>query len=83
MHSQGGLPLPGFHHVLEPDWFQHGGEMSPEEFGLKAAKEVEDKILELGPDKVAAFVGARELHRFLEVFPPLVAGLRRAHRRAA
>ncbi len=57
MHAQGGLPLPGFHHVLEPDWFQHGGDMSPEEFGLKAAKEVEAKIKELGPDKVAAFVG--------------------------
>jgi putrescine aminotransferase len=57
MHAQGGLPLPGFHHVLEPDWFQHGGGMSPEEFGLKAAKEVEAKILELGADKVAAFVG--------------------------
>jgi putrescine aminotransferase len=57
MHSQGGLPLPGFHHVIEPDWFQCGGDMSPEEFGLKAAKEVEDKILELGPEKVAAFVG--------------------------
>jgi putrescine aminotransferase len=57
MHSQGGLPLPGFHHVQEPDWFQCGGDMSPEEFGLKAAKEVEDKILELGPEKVAAFVG--------------------------
>ncbi|MGI9512620.1 MAG: aspartate aminotransferase family protein [Anderseniella sp.] len=57
MHAQGGLPLPNFHHVLEPDWFQHGGDMSPEEFGLKAAKEVEAKIRELGPDKVAAFVG--------------------------
>ena len=57
MHSQGGLPLPGFHHVQEPDWFQCGGDMSPEEFGLKAAREVEDKILALGPDKVAAFVG--------------------------
>ncbi|MEO9877232.1 MAG: aspartate aminotransferase family protein [Anderseniella sp.] len=57
MHAQGGLPLPNFHHVLEPDWFQHGGEMSPEEFGLKAAREVEAKIKELGPDKVAAFVG--------------------------
>lgn len=57
MHAQGGLPLPNFHHVLEPDWFQHGGDMSPEEFGLKAAKEVEAKIKELGPDKVAAFVG--------------------------
>lgn len=57
MHAQGGLPLPNFHHVLEPDWFQHGGDMEPEEFGLKAAKEVEAKIEELGPDKVAAFVG--------------------------
>ena len=57
MHAQGGLPLPNFHHVLEPDWFQHGGDMSPEEFGLKAAMEVEAKIKELGPDKVAAFVG--------------------------
>ncbi|MEM7633007.1 MAG: aspartate aminotransferase family protein [Pseudomonadota bacterium] len=57
MHAQGGLPLPGFHHVLEPDWFQHGGDMSPEDFGLKAAREVEAKIKELGPDKVAAFVG--------------------------
>jgi putrescine aminotransferase len=57
MHAQGGLPLPNFHHVLEPDWFQHGGDMSPEEFGLKAAREVEAKIKELGPDKVAAFVG--------------------------
>jgi len=57
MHAQGGLPLPNFHHVLEPDWFQHGGDMSPEEFGLKAARAVEAKIKELGPDKVAAFVG--------------------------
>ncbi len=57
MHAQGGLPLPNFHHVLEPDWFQHGGDMNPEEFGLKAAREVEAKIKELGPDKVAAFVG--------------------------
>lgn len=57
MHAQGGLPLPNFHHVLEPDWFQHGGDMSPDEFGLKAAREVEAKIKELGPDKVAAFVG--------------------------
>ena len=57
MHAQGGLPLPNFHHVLEPDWFQHGGDMRPEEFGLKAAREVEAKIKELGPDKVAAFVG--------------------------
>ena len=25
MHAQGGLPLPGFHHVLQPHWFDFGG----------------------------------------------------------
>ncbi len=57
MHGQGGLPLAGFEHVLEPDWFQHGGDMDPDEFGLKAARAVEERILEVGPDKVAAFIG--------------------------
>ncbi|WP_137391253.1 aspartate aminotransferase family protein [Rhodoligotrophos defluvii] len=57
MHKQGDLPLPGFHHVLHPHWFDFGGELTPDEFGLKAAKAVEDKILELGPENVAAFIG--------------------------
>lgn len=57
MHAQGDLPLPGFHHVLQPHWFDFGGDLSPEEFGLKAARAVEDKILELGPENVAAFIG--------------------------
>ncbi|MGI9462966.1 MAG: aminotransferase class III-fold pyridoxal phosphate-dependent enzyme, partial [Aestuariivirgaceae bacterium] len=56
MHGQGGTPLPGFEHVLEPDWFQHGGDLSPDEFGLKAAA-VEERILKIGADKVAAFIG--------------------------
>ena len=53
MHGQGGTPLPGFEHVLEPDWFQHGGELTPEEFGLKAARAIEERILAVGADKVA------------------------------
>jgi len=57
MHAQGDLPLPGFVHVMQPYWYGEGGDMSPEEFGLKAAKAVEDKILELGADNVAAFIG--------------------------
>ncbi len=52
-----GLPLPGFHHVDPPYWFDFGGEMDREEFGRQAAKKVEEKILEIGPDKVAAFIG--------------------------
>jgi putrescine aminotransferase len=43
--------------VLQPDWFSLGGDMSPDEFGLHAAREVEKKILEVGPDNVAAFIG--------------------------
>ncbi len=57
MHAQGGLPLPGFHHVQQPHWFDFGGDKSPEDFGLEAAAEVEKKILELGPENVAAFIG--------------------------
>ncbi len=56
MHSQGGLPLPGIVHINQPHWYLEGGEMTPEEFGLKRAQELEAKILELGEDKVAAFI---------------------------
>ncbi|NIJ43286.1 putrescine aminotransferase [Parvibaculum indicum] len=56
MHPQADLPLPGFVHVDCPDWFAEGGDMTPEEYGLKTAKSLEDKILELGAENVAAFV---------------------------
>ncbi|MGO1117940.1 aspartate aminotransferase family protein [Rhodovibrionaceae bacterium A322] len=52
-----GLPLPGVHHVMPPYWYDLGGDMSPEDFALKAARAVEEKILEIGADKVAAFIG--------------------------
>ncbi|HTN97623.1 MAG TPA: aspartate aminotransferase family protein [Nordella sp.] len=57
MHGQGGLPLPGFHHVQQPYWYDFGRDLSPEEFGLEAAADLEKKILELGPENVAAFIG--------------------------
>ncbi len=57
MHPQADLPLPGFEHAKAPYWFAEGGAMAPEEFGLAAAKSLEDKILALGPDNVAAFIG--------------------------
>ncbi|MBB3167604.1 aspartate aminotransferase family protein [Simiduia aestuariiviva] len=56
MHSQF-TRLPYVHHVDQPYWYGEGGDMSPEEFGLKAARSIETKILELGADKVAAFIG--------------------------
>jgi putrescine aminotransferase len=57
MHAQGGLPIPDIHHINQPYWFGEGGELSPEEFGLQRARELEEKILALGPDRVAAFIG--------------------------
>ncbi|NNK16519.1 MAG: aminotransferase class III-fold pyridoxal phosphate-dependent enzyme, partial [Sulfitobacter sp.] len=57
MHAQGGMPIPGIHHIGQPDWWAEGGDHTPEEFGLARAKELEEKILELGAEKVAAFIG--------------------------
>jgi len=57
MHAQGGLPIPGIVHIGQPYWFECGGELDPAEFGLRAARELEAKILELGPERVAAFIG--------------------------
>ncbi|HEY4069680.1 MAG TPA: aspartate aminotransferase family protein [Burkholderiaceae bacterium] len=57
MHAQGGLPIPGITHIEQPFWFTHGQGMSRDAFGLKAAGWLEAKILEVGADKVAAFIG--------------------------
>jgi putrescine aminotransferase len=57
MHAQGGLPIPGIVHIGQPSHAAHGRGMSEAEFGLVAAGWLEAKILELGPDKVAAFIG--------------------------
>jgi putrescine aminotransferase len=56
MHDQGGLPIPGIEHIAQPYWFGEGGDMSPHDFGIWAAEQLEKKILEVGEDKVAAFI---------------------------
>lgn len=56
MHAQGGLPIPDIHHINQPNWWSEGGDMTPEEFGLARAQELEHAILELGEDRVAAFI---------------------------
>ncbi|MDO6479757.1 aspartate aminotransferase family protein [Shimia thalassica] len=56
MHAQGGLPIPDVHHIDEPNWYAEGGDMSPDEFGLQRAQELEKAILEFGEDRVAAFI---------------------------
>ena len=56
MHAQGGMPIPGIHHINQPDWWNEGGDVEPEAFGLARAQELEAKILELGEENVAAFI---------------------------
>ena len=57
MHAQGDLPIPNITHIGQPYFFENGlpGE-SEADFGIRAAGWLEDKILELGADKVAAFI---------------------------
>ena len=57
MHAQGDLPLPNMTHIGQPYYFENGraGE-SEAEFGIRAAGWLEEKILQLGADKVAAFI---------------------------
>jgi putrescine aminotransferase len=70
MHELADLPLPGFVHVRRPYWFGEGGNSTPEEFGRICAKAIEDKILELGPDNVAAFIGEPIMGAGGVIIPP-------------
>ena len=49
--------VPNIEHIRQPYWYGEAGDMSEEEFGIACAKALEEKILEVGPDNVAAFVG--------------------------
>lgn len=57
MHAQGGLPIPGIVHIGQPNYLESGRSMTEDEFGIEAASWLEHKILEVGADKVAAFIG--------------------------
>jgi putrescine---pyruvate transaminase len=57
MHAQGGLPIPGIVHIEQPFAWAHGRGQSKDDFGLQAARWLEAKILEVGPERVAAFIG--------------------------
>lgn len=48
----------GFRHIIDPYWYGEGkdGE-SLEDFGLRAARALEEEILSVGPENVAAFAG--------------------------
>ncbi len=57
MHVQGGLPIPGVEHVMQPYHFGDGFGEDPAAFAARAAQAIEDRILAVGPQNVAAFIG--------------------------
>ena len=57
MHAQGDLPIPGIEHVMQPYAFNEGFGEDTETFSQRAAQAIEDRILAVGPETVAAFIG--------------------------
>jgi putrescine aminotransferase len=57
MHEQGGIPIPGIVHIGQPYWYENGADLSPEEYGIQAARRLQEKIEQLGEKNVAAFIG--------------------------
>lgn len=57
MHEQGDLPIPGIEHIMQPYHFGDAFDEDPVAFGRRAADALEERILAIGPDKVAAFIG--------------------------
>lgn len=56
MREQFALPLPGFEYAPCPYHFRDGKGMNPEEFGKAVARRTEERILEIGPERIAAFI---------------------------
>ena len=58
MHAQGDLPIPNITHIEQPHHWDNAlpGE-SRADFGIRAAGWLEEKILAIGPERVAAFIG--------------------------
>jgi len=54
-HEGFDLPEDLVHYVSRPDWYRDGGGMTLDEFCDQLIAELEAKILELGPENVAAF----------------------------
>ncbi|MDE2477245.1 MAG: aminotransferase class III-fold pyridoxal phosphate-dependent enzyme [Alphaproteobacteria bacterium] len=59
MHPQWDLPFPGFEKVPAPYWYGAKGagygDIDPEEFGALVTREMEKKIVDIGPDRIASF----------------------------
>ena len=56
MHGQGGPLIPDIVHIDQPYWYDEGGDMDPDEFGLQRARCLAEEIDKHGEGRVAAFI---------------------------
>ncbi|MBV9991718.1 MAG: aminotransferase class III-fold pyridoxal phosphate-dependent enzyme [Alphaproteobacteria bacterium] len=74
MHPQFDLPLPGFEKVPGPYWFgakaAGHGDIDADEFGELIAKKMEERIVEIGPDRIASFSAEPVQGAGGLIFPP-------------
>ncbi|PMS23636.1 aspartate aminotransferase family protein [Trinickia dabaoshanensis] len=71
MHEQMPSKVEHIVHIDQPYFFGEApAQLSPEAFGLERARQLEAKILELGPDNVAAFVAEPFQGAGGVIFPP-------------
>ena len=74
MHPQWDLPVEGFEKVPAPYWYGARaagyGDIGPDEFGRLIARKLEDKILALGPERVASFSAEPVQGAGGVIFPP-------------
>ncbi|MBV1775204.1 aspartate aminotransferase family protein [Burkholderiaceae bacterium DAT-1] len=70
MHEQMPSRVEHIVHINQPYWYAEGGDLTPEQFGLARAQELEAKILELGAENVAAFIGEPFQGAGGVIFPP-------------
>jgi putrescine aminotransferase len=74
MHGQWDLPFEGFEKVPAPYWYGARaagyGELGAEEFGTVIAQKLEERILALGPDRVASFSAEPVQGAGGVIFPP-------------
>ncbi|TDG05208.1 aspartate aminotransferase family protein [Paraburkholderia guartelaensis] len=71
MHEQMPSKVENIVHIDQPYFYGEAqGNMSPEEFGLARAQQLEAKILEVGAENVAAFIGEPFQGAGGVIFPP-------------
>ena len=71
MHEQMPSKVENIVHIDQPYFYGEAqGDMTPEEFGLARAQQLEAKILEVGAENVAAFIGEPFQGAGGVIFPP-------------